>query len=562
MPLDIVSGTEVQTQATGVKIDQSAFRRQAIAQGQLGSGAGQDVASLFSQVSNKLQDIQNTKHLAEANNAVIDFNEKQQEEVLKHPNPSEWSSIYKANFKQFQDGLMANPSYGPDVRNQIRNMLEHSKTATDINIRTAANKRNVTDLGNAIEYGMNKAVNSLGEKDATDKYTAGLRQMKDSGVIDEAEYIQRLREAPVVIQQGQFKQAIIIDPIHTFQRLQDKNYLSSLTGEDRDKAITEARAKAGEKQVFNGDELQKEIANTPAYLIDRKNVQRMANAGHITQRRALGIINSFSVQDKRVETNMYDILKAQVSTHDFKNDLWPSLFINNLKEKASGLSPRLQTEFNTFIDSRYKAAAASQKAALAPQVSENNKISNDLKKRMFSKYEESEKLNGINIPEVIDVKKEVVEGSRSLTNFWRGVIKETPLLVASKDTLDNFMALKDNPEEFEKKYGKGAKWEDAALFINNKQAADIKAIDEFFSPDNPKRLDPEENTAFFNRLTAPKAMQKTIDALKGMTTPPETPKNTDYKFIAGKTYTDKKSGVSAVWDGIKFIPLPAAKANP
>ena len=555
MPLDIVSGTEVQTQSTGVKIDPSAFRRQAIAQGQLVSGAGQDVASLFSQVSNKLQDIQNTKHLAEADNAVIDFNEKQQEEVLKHPNPSEWSSIYKANFKQFQDGLMANPSYGPDVRNQIRNMLEHSKTATDINIRTAANKRNVTDLGNAIEYGMLKAVSSLGEKDATDKYTAGLLEMKNSGVIDESQYNQRLLEAPKVIQQGQFKQAIIIDPIHTFQQLQDKNYLSSLTGEDRDKAITEARAKAGEKQVSNGDKLQNEIAKTPAYLIDRKKVQQMANDGSISQRRALGIINSFSVQDKRVETNMYDILKAQVSTHDFKNDLWPSLFINNLKEKASGLSPKLQTEFNTFIDSHYKAAAA-------PQVGENNRISNDLKKRMFSKYQESEKLNGINIPEAIDVKKEVVEDSRSLTNFWQGVIKETPLLVASKDTLDNFMALKDKPEEFEKKYGKGAKWEDAALFINNKQAADIKAIEEFFSPDNPKRLDPEENTAFFNKLTAPKAMQKTIDALKGMTTPPETPKNTDYKFIAGKTYTDKKSGVSAVWDGSKFIPLPAAKANP
>ena len=555
MPLDIVSGTEVQTQSTGVKIDPSAFRRQAIAQGQLVSGAGQDVASLFSQVSNKLQDIQNTKHLAEADNAVIDFNEKQQEEVLKHPNPSEWSSIYKANFKQFQDGLMANPSYGPDVRNQIRNMLEHSKTATDINIRTAANKRNVTDLGNAIEYGMLKAVSSLGEKDATDKYTAGLLEMKNSGVIDESQYNQRLLEAPKVIQQGQFKQAIIIDPIHTFQQLQDKNYLSSLTGEDRDKAITEARAKAGEKQVSNGDKLQNEIAKTPAYLIDRKKVQQMANDGSISQRRAFGIINSFSVQDKRVETNMYDILKAQVSTHDFKNDLWPSLFINNLKEKASGLSPKLQTEFNTFIDSHYKAAAA-------PQVGENNRISNDLKKRMFSKYQESEKLNGINIPEAIDVKKEVVEDSRSLTNFWQGVIKETPLLVASKDTLDNFMALKDNPEEFEKKYGKGAKWEDAALFINNKQAADIKAIEEFFSPDNPKRLDPEENTAFFNKLTAPKAMQKTIDALKGMTTPPETAKNTDYKFIAGKTYTDKKSGVSAVWDGSKFIPLPAAKANP
>jgi len=546
MPLDIVSGTEVQTQATGVKIDPSAFRRQAIAQGQLVSGAGQDVASLFSQVSNKLQDIQNTKHLAEADNAVIDFNEKQQEEVLKHPNPSEWSGIYKANFKQFQDGLMSNPSYGPEVRNQISNMLERSKTATDINIRTAANKRNVTDLGNAIELGMNKAVNSLGQKDASEKYYAGLLEMKNSGVIDESQYNQRLLEAPKVIEQGQFKQAIIIDPIHTFQRLQDKNYLPSLSGEDRDKAITEARAKAGEKQVSNGDKIQNEIRNTPAYLVDRKKIQQSANSGEISQRRADGIINSFSAQDKRVETNMADILKAQVTTHDFKNDLWPSLFITNLKEKASGLSPRLQAEFNTFIDSHAKAAAA-------PQVSENNRISNDLRKRMLSKYEEFEKLNGINIPEVIDPQR--------IKSFWGTVIKETPILAPFKNMAD-FLALEDKPEEFEKKYGKGTKWEDAALFINNKQAADIKAIDEFFSPDNPKRFDPEENTAFFNKLTAPRAMKKTIDALKGMTTPPETAKTTDYKFVAGKTYTDKKSGVSAVWDGTKFITLPAAKANP
>jgi len=426
-------------------------------------------------------------------------------------------------------------------------MLERSKTATDINIRTAANKRNVTDLGNAIELGMNKAVSSLGQKDASEKYYAGLLEMKNSGVIDESQYNQRLLEAPKVIEQGQFKQAIIIDPIHTFQRLQDKNYLSSLSGEDRDKAITEARAKAGEKQVSNGDKIQNEIRNTPAYLVDRKKIQQSANSGEISQRRADGIINSFSVQDKRVETNMADILKAQVTTHDFKNDLWPSLFITNLKEKASGLSPRLQAEFNTFIDSHAKTAAA-------PQVSENNRISNDLRKRMFSKYEEFEKLNGINIPEVIDPQR--------IKNFWGTVIKETPILIASKDTLDQFLALKDKPEEFEKKYGKGTKWEDAALFINNKQAADIKAIDEFFSPDNAKRLDPEENTAFFNRLTALRAMQKTIDALKGMTTPPETAKTTDYKFVAGKTYTDKKSGVSAVWDGTKFITLPAAKANP
>ena len=318
MPLDIVSGTEVQTQSTGVKIDPSAFRRQAIAQGQLVSGAGQDVASLFSQVSNKLQDIQNTKHLAEADNAVIDFNEKQQEEVLKHPNPSEWSSIYKANFKQFQDGLMANPSYGPDVRNQIRNMLEHSKTATDINIRTAANKRNVTDLGNAIEYGINKAVNSLGEKDATAKYYAGLLEMLNSGVIDESQYKQRLLDAPMVIGKGQFDQAVVNNPIEAWKKIQERDkdgnptWLPQFKGQNRISIENEARVKFINKQNLNQRDIPEDLSKKTSMTADDKiaYVQKKADNWDISSRYAETAIRAIKQQDNAFQTQIKDTLKG------------------------------------------------------------------------------------------------------------------------------------------------------------------------------------------------------------------------------------------------------------
>ena len=51
MALEIVPGTEVQTQATGVKIDPRAFREAAMAPGRLVGALGQDVAGVFQQVS-------------------------------------------------------------------------------------------------------------------------------------------------------------------------------------------------------------------------------------------------------------------------------------------------------------------------------------------------------------------------------------------------------------------------------------------------------------------------------------------------------------------------------
>jgi len=555
MPLEIVPGSEVQTQVGAAKINAQDFRAAALAKGSVIAGAGEDVAKLFNDVSTKLQDIRNTKHVVDADNAINQFNQQAQENVLKEPKPEGWSQSYNAQFKAFQDQYMAeHPEFGPEVRNHVQNMLERSKVATDINIRTAANKRLLSDTADAVETGMSRDVNSLPRDAATAKYMNGLMLLKEKGILDDTQYNIRVQQAPKVIDMGQFKQGVTTDPIHTWLSLQEKdskgNYTNytSLTGEDRDKVLTEARAKASEKQVNNGDKIQNEIRQTPGYLVDRKKIQQYANNNEITQRRADGIINSFRTQDARMEQAMFDQMKAQVVTHDFKNDLWPSLFIGKMKDNASGLSPKLQTEFITFIDGYHKKESQ-------PQVTQDNIVAAALKKEMLANYSQSEKNDLFNIPMVLSTKKEIVQKNK----FWADVTKDIPILAEYKDkeqevTIDK---LKSSPELVEKYYGKGVKWDDVTFAVNKKRSSDIAAIENFFDPKNPNRLDPTENTKFLNTIKSKWALEQTVSALKGMTMPKvetEKPKEKDRVVITSEQeFNNLEKGTPFIYNGKKGV---------
>jgi len=555
MPMEIVPGSEVQTQVGAAKINAQDFRAAALAKGSVIAGAGEDVAKLFNDVSTKLQDIRNTKHVVDADNAINQFNQQAQENVLKEPKPEGWSQSYNAQFKAFQDQYMAeHPEFGPEVRNHVQNMLERSKVATDINIRTAANKRLLSDTSDAIETGMGRDVNSLPRDAATAKYMNGLMLLKEKGILDDTQYNIRVQQAPKVIDMGQFKQGVTTDPIHTWLSLQEKdskgNYTSytSLTGEDRDKVLTEARAKASEKQVNNGDKIQNEIRQTPGYLVDRKKIQQYADNHEITQRRADGIINSFRTQDARMEQAMFDQMKAQVVTHDFKNDLWPSLFIGKMKDNASGLSPKLQTEFITFIDGYHKKESQ-------PQVTQDNIVAAALKKQMLANYTQADRNDLITYPKVISIDKQTVEKHW----FWPDVIKETPILVVPKDklTADILVKMEKDPKTVEEYFGKGVKWENVKYAVNTWRSKDIAAIENFFDPKNTSRLDPDENTRFLNSLKAPRVLDQTVAALKGMTAPKietEKPKEKDRVVITSEQeFNNLEKGTPFIYNGKKGV---------
>ena len=553
MALDIVPGTEVQTQVGGATISPQAFRAAALSKGSTIAGAGQDIANLFNTVSAKLQDVKNTKSIIDADNAIVDFNQKAQENIFKQYKPEDWSNAYNQQFKEFSNGLMAaHPEYGPDVRNHIQGMLSKSQMANDINVRTASSKRILQDTAKSLEYGMNVAVNTYPAQQATEKYMLNLQIMKDKGILDQAEYDLRVQQAPKIIDEGQFKQAIITNPIHTFELMQqkDKNgnytYLPNLQGQDRDKAMNEARARSSEKQTLNGEQLQNEIAKTPAYLIDRKKVQSMANNNEITQQRANGIMNSFSKQDAKLEMSMLDQLKAQVTTYDFKNDLWPSVKIAKLKDQASGLSPKLFTEFNQFIDSYVKKQRQ-------PEVSEENTAANALKAQAIKEYNESAKSDLFNIPLVLSTKKEVIKKN----SFWFDTIKETPILAPSDLDEKTLLELKNDPKKLHQLYGEDATWEDLKFAVNEKQAKDLLAIERWFAPSNPDRLNIEKTAAFKSSLKAPWAMEKTKNALRGIATPEiQTAAKPKTDYQVGKTYTDANNNKAVYMGNGQWMTVP------
>ena len=503
MPLDIVSGTEVQTQSTGVKIDPSAFRRQAIAQGQLVSGAGQDVASLFSQVSNKLQDIQNTKHLAEANNAVIDFNEKQQEEVLKHPNPSEWSGIYKDNFKQFQDGLMANPSYGPDVRNQIRNMLEHSKTATDINIRTAANKRNVTDTGNAIEYAMTKAVNTYPEPVATEMYNGYLNKLKDSGIIDNKEYDLRLQQAPMIIGKGQLDQAVTVNPIEAWKKLQQKDkdgnptWLPQFKGQDRIGINNEVRSKFYQKQEDNQRDLNLQFAKTT--MTDQQKiayVKTQAQDLMVTEQYADLKIRAILRADNKLQEQSYNSIK-QLALRDITSSNPDRVESKkSLSALIAGIEdPAKQLELTNLITNLEKKAQKPEETLAKKNVEEN-------RKDVLNTVKDIIRDSGPILPQVI------TETVAPTNGFWDAIAKfgtkdKVYNLGEFEGTYKEAKALyKKDPAAFEAQFGQGA----TPDIVRNNSL--------YYEQDLNKKInawfDDPENAANANDLTKGRAMLNEI----------------------------------------------------
>jgi len=516
MPMDIVSGTEVQTQASGVKIDPSAFRRQAIAKGQLVSAAGQDAATLFNEVGNKLQDIQNTKHLVEANNAVIDFNEKQQEEVLKHPNPSEWSEIYKSNFKQFQDGLMSNPSYGPDVRNRISNMLENSKTATDINIRTAANKRNVTDTGNAIEYAMSKAVNTYPEDTATKMYYGYLNELKTSGILDDKEYALRLQQAPMIIGKGQLDQAVTTNAVEAWKKLQLKDkdgnptYLPQFKGLDRVGIIAEARTKFYQKQEDNQKDLNLQFAKTT--MTDQQKidyVRKQAEDLMVSEQYADLKIRAIQRADSKIQEQSYNSIEQLAKRDIVSSNPDRAESKKSISALIAGIEdPAKQLKLNNLITTLDKAAQKPEETLEKKNLEENRKdILNTIKDTIRD--------SGPILPQVI------TETVAPTNGLWDAIAKfgtkdKVYKLGDYDGTYKEAKALyKKDPAAFESLFGQGATPDiirNNALYYEQ----DLnKKINAWF--DNPKNADDAKDLTkarnMLDQIIKPYTMAITRNAL-------------------------------------------------
>ena len=263
MALDIVSGSEVQTQASGVKISPQAFRSAALAKGAVIAGAGEDTSSLLTSVADKMQQVRNTKYVSDADIAIKNYNQAQEAAIMKQPNPDKWADTYKLNAKQWQDDYFAShPELGSDVKNHLTNMFQQSQASTAINLATAGNKRTLSDTNDSLELRKQKDISDLNEYDARVSILAKL----NSGVIDQKEYENELAQLPSQMDSALVTHRMGIDAASTLNDLDavDKNgkyaNFKNLSEDERRIKRTQVERQASVQESELADKLNQKVA--------------------------------------------------------------------------------------------------------------------------------------------------------------------------------------------------------------------------------------------------------------------------------------------------------------
>jgi hypothetical protein len=371
MALPIVQGSEVQTQVGATKIDPSAFRRAALAKGEVLSGAGTEASKLLEAVGDRMQQVVNTKHVVDADIQIKQFNQQQEEALSRNPNPSSWSESYNQNFQDFKNRIMSNPLYGPQIRNHISNMLDQSQANTDISIRTAANKKIIGDTRESIVKGSELDIQNLHGDEALKKYTVGLH----SGVFDQAQYDMLVKQLPKRLDVAAINNGYINDPIHTYDLITQKDKdgnpvnFKNITGTDRVQIENQAREKYIIKQNLNQRDFPDELAKMQNSTAEEKisYIQKKEQNKQISSRYAETATRAILQQDKAFQTQIKNDLKASALMFIKPNNP-DNEEIHKLLYDELGLieNPLEQAETAKFMDDLYtKAKQPSKEEATA-----------------------------------------------------------------------------------------------------------------------------------------------------------------------------------------------------
>ena len=505
MALEIVPGTEVQTQVGAAKIDPSSFRRAALARGEVAGGLGQDVGSILNEVSGRMQQLRNSTHIMEADIAVKDFNEKQQEALRKNPNPDTWAESYKQNFKEFTDGYMAaHPQLGPDVRNHVTNMFTQSQARMDVNLRTAANIAEIKHNKEVMLMGSEQDIYRLHPDEAKKKYDVGLA----NGAINKYEYENLMSQLPKKTDIAAIENGLNRDPIHTHMLLTQKDKdgnpvnFKNIIGEDRDSITAKSFTRMRTAQGENADKLKKTIENKPLGEATRL-IKEQENQGNISSARATAMLNSLSKEYVKFENDAYNLLRAQLLKADFSKEKEPKNWIEDFNDKAANLNPIHEAEL-------VNAGREKLNKFNKPELSEEAKNIAANKQNVLNLFNKSNAYMYYTMPEVIMKDKEYNWIQRNILGK-----KETYKLEEFKAagmTTKTFAAM--TSEDVEKYFGKGVTKEQVMLYSDMQKSKIMTDMAKWFDdPKNPDRADMDKAMEHLNKLTRPHALSATTMAL-------------------------------------------------
>ena len=173
MPLPIIPGSEVQTPASGVQLDPTAFRNAALARGKVGAAIGQDAGGFLQDLANNIQDARNAKTVFKADLAMKQAYSNFTLQLQKDPqlnDPEKWLPAWSQQVDQIKDSVLNQKNLGPAVKAHLERMTGNWEQQTTTDVQMNALKRETADTKEA------------GLKDVNWNYNTGELAAGDAGV--------------------------------------------------------------------------------------------------------------------------------------------------------------------------------------------------------------------------------------------------------------------------------------------------------------------------------------------------------------------------------------------
>ncbi|MGD0638388.1 MAG: hypothetical protein ABSA72_10165, partial [Nitrososphaerales archaeon] len=265
--LPIVPGSEVQTPASGTRMDPTAFRNAALARGRVGEALGSNVGDLFQTLATKIQDARNAKKVFDADQLMQQTHDQFVTDIQKDPalasDPDTWVPEYNRRVKGTVDQIMSDPKLGPAAKRQLNMMTKNWALTSTTTVQFEALKRETGDIQQSGERTMMLAA----QRGDEDKYFAAVRALGQRGIYGPATVRQKLSEWPSINADFRMTSIIIGNPTHAPDMIQP--FAKDVTPEEFSKKMKEAHAAQNSAWTENLNDARQDLDNGQKVDIDK-----------------------------------------------------------------------------------------------------------------------------------------------------------------------------------------------------------------------------------------------------------------------------------------------------
>lgn len=539
--LQIVSGSEVSTPSSAVKMDSSAFREAALAPGKVAQAIGQDVGGVFEELGTKIQANRNARRVFDADLAMRKTKDDFTAKLIEMPDEGTWLPAWKQHVEDVRQSQIDTPHVGPDLKRMLSQKFDVWEAATSAEIRTAALLKGTNEARTSAIADSTYAAHQGDIEGAQN----ALQVAVEHHAMSAAEAKKMGARLPSIAAQAQADTAISSNPIKALDLIQQfKGTIEPAVFVKIEATARDAR-NAALRQNLDG--LSQQMAASPDGTIDPAVLSEAVKMGDITQAGADGLMGRMkrealaneraTAAEKRAiaaeDRNNGSLVGLDITQHDFVADRSPEQTAREFSERIAAIqNPGTRRTLTGQLQNKLEVAKKKGESDDHPTVQKE------------LKFMDEDFTNGSAfVPMTKGKPTKPGTGAVFATGYlgFAGVLGlgwkskgEPPMHIQGGLNVIEKM----DDKQFAEAFGKDAKRSDIIEAARLNYAAKVKAFRDWaHDPVNKDKLaDPKQVAAERQRLEFDDVMAAAVAAIRPVA-----------KFANGKIYTDAQ-GHRAKWD--------------